>query len=430
MSTEQVTLFTHLRFMLELWVCITAFILPLQKKKHLRLTCALGFWGMCALSFVGLPFSAELILYFLGEALLVWLLCDITPQNAVYCTACGYAVQHFCYTLRNILYSLFHLPYGATQQPIGWQMLGIALILLCSAAAYFFMARRIAENGTYELGLRQSLTSTLIVILLVQVFSVAASRAYKTGMEQLYLMCNLYDAFCCLFFLWNQTSWFERSKMQRELTFQHLLREQQTEQYKLTRENIDIINRKCHDLKHQLTALQTVVPEDQRNAYRKEVETAIQIYDSSLDTGNEVLDTILTDKSLYCEAQHINMTCVADGRCLSFMDSMDIYAIFGNALDNAIRAVLTLEDAEKRVIAVSVWQKNGLVLFQFENYYEGLLTFEGSKPRTTKGAEDYHGFGIKSIQQTAKKYGGQMTLHTENNLFLLRVSIPVPTEKA
>ena len=32
------------------------------------------------------------------------------------------------------------------------------------------------------------------------------------------------------------------------------------------------------------------------------------------------------------------------------------------------------------------------------------------------------------IQQTAQKYGGQMTLHTDNHLFLLRVSIPVPKE--
>ena len=104
----------------------------------------------------------------------------------------------------------------------------------------------------------------------------------------------------------------------------------------------------------------------------------------------------------------------------------DLYAIFGNSLDNAIRAVLALDDAQKRVIAVSVWAKNSLMLFQFENYFEGNLIFDGDLPRTTKGSKDYHGYGIKSIRQIAQKFGGQMTLHTENNLFLLRVSIPLP----
>lgn len=219
-----------------------------------------------------------------------------------------------------------------------------------------------------------------------------------------------------------------RSQLERQLAFQQAMEEQRAEQFALARENIDIINRKCHDLKHQMAALQTVIPESQRKAYCEEVQNAIQIYDSSLNTGSNVLDTILTDKSLYCEAHQISMTCVADGHRLSFLNSMDIYAIFGNALDNAIRAAAALDDPQKRFISVSVWEKNGLVLFQFENYYEGTLEFDGALPKTTKDSPSAHGYGLKSIQQTAQKYGGQMTLHTDNHLFLLRVSIPVPKE--
>ena len=96
--------------------------------------------------------------------------------------------------------------------------------------------------------------------------------------------------------------------------------------------------------------------------------------------------------------------------------------------DNAIRAAAALDDPQKRFISVSVWEKNGLVLFQFENYYEGTLEFDGALPKTTKDSTSAHGYGLKSIQQTAQKYGGQMTLHTDNHLFLLRVSIPVPKE--
>ena len=74
-------------------------------------------------------------------------------------------------------------------------------------------------------------------------------------------------------------------------------------------------------------------------------------------------------------------------------------------MDNAIRAAAALDDPQKRFISVSVWEKNGLVLFQFENYYEGTLEFDGALPKTTKDSPSAHGYGLKSIQQTAQKYG-------------------------
>ena len=48
-----------------------------------------------------------------------------------------------------------------------------------------------------------------------------------------------------------------------------------------------------------------------------------------------------------------------------------------------------------------------------------------SLPVTTKKDKDFHGFGMKSIQYAAQKYNGQMSIHTENNIFVLRISIPV-----
>ena len=74
----------------------------------------------------------------------------------------------------------------------------------------------------------------------------------------------------------------------------------------------------------------------EREKNLKELEQSIRIYDSIVKTGNEILDTLLSEKSLICEARDITMHCVIDGKKLFFMDSIDIYALFGNAIDNAI----------------------------------------------------------------------------------------------
>jgi hypothetical protein len=65
------------------------------------------------------------------------------------------------------------------------------------------------------------------------------------------------------------------------------------------------------------------------------VDNGINMFETQNNTGNQVLDVILTGKSLQCVENKINFTFLADGKLLNFMNVMDICSIFGNALDNA-----------------------------------------------------------------------------------------------
>ena len=289
----------------------------------------------------------------------------------------------------------------------------------------FFFGRNLAGGGRYDVDVHQTLFSSIGTLAVVWLLSTAAQTlaADNPGIS---IVCHLYGIFCCVSMFWGQVNQRNRSRLERELVLQQQLARQQREQYELTRETIDIINRKCHDLKHQVAALRNISSEEQREAHLSEIERSIQIYDSTLETGSRVLDTVLTEKSLYCGAHQITMTCMADGRRLSFLDDVDVYTIFGNAIDNAIESVSGLTDPEKRAIAVSVWSKSGLLLIQFENYFEGTLRFENGLPLTTKADKSSHGFGIRSIGYTVKKYGGHMAVSAEDHLFLLSISIPLP----
>ncbi len=63
-----------------------------------------------------------------------------------------------------------------------------------------------------------------------------------------------------------------------------------------------------------------------------------------------------------------------------------------------------------------------------ENYFEGDIQFENNQPATTKANKEYHGYGIKSIKYTVKKYNGWVTIDTKDNWFKLNVVIPLPRE--
>lgn len=198
----------------------------------------------------------------------------------------------------------------------------------------------------------------------------------------------------------------------------------QYENYKISQESIALVDQKYHDLKHQIALLRSEVGAEEKLAYLDQMEQEIRVYETRNKTGNKVLDTILTTKSLQCQNQGISLTCVADGNELDFMHPMDISALFGNALDNAIESVKKLDDPEKRLIHVSVARQKNFVKIRVENYYEGEILFENGIPATTKKNKKYHGFGIKSIQRTVEKYGGSLTIDTKDCWFEVRILFP------
>lgn len=211
----------------------------------------------------------------------------------------------------------------------------------------------------------------------------------------------------------------------KELDSIQLLLQRQYEQYRLSKESIEVINRKYHDLKHQIGVIRMESSAEKRDEYLSQLESEMRGIGLMQKTGNDILDTILFNKQLNCARHRIELTAVAEGERLGFMNAMDICSIFGNALDNAIESVLKLDDAQKRLIRMAVYTQNNFLMIRIENYFENPLEREGDGFQTTKKDKAYHGYGIKSIQYTAEKYGGTVSVEARENWFYLRVLLPV-----
>ena len=415
--------YTQTYMTMELLINSCVFFALLSKRRGFWPRLILGAAGCLLLRFVLPRFGTfTLLLTVLSVVAFVYLCCAVSIQDAVYCVVCAYATQHLYFSAREVMMYLQGVPLQDTPPRLTLSYLLLYAVIL--AAVYFFCARKLADGKHYNIDTKHSVVSLVLVLTVVVVLSLASQRFNVAEGVKLYVLCRCYAMFCCAFLLNSEVSAVKRTRLAKELNIQQMLLAQQEEQYQLTKENVELINRKCHDLKKQMSVLRGALPPDQREKELAQIENSIQIYDSTFRTGNEVLDIVLTRKSLDCEAHNIVMTCVADGKHLNFMEAADLFAIFGNALDNAIEAVMDLPEAEKRVVAVSVWERSGLVLMQFENYCAHPPVMRDDLPVTTKKDKDYHGFGMKSIRYAVQKYGGQMTVHTENNMFVLRISLP------
>lgn len=204
--------------------------------------------------------------------------------------------------------------------------------------------------------------------------------------------------------------------------------------YRISKESMDLVNRKYHDLKHQIALLRlqgvqgaSDSPDDGGLQWLNRLEREIGRYESACRTGNDVLDTILTLTTERCRNLGITLTCVADGTVLDFIDPMDLSSLFGNAFDNAVEAVSQVPEGALRRIGCTVTARRGFVQIVVENGCVGSVDFRDGVPQSTKGDDAYHGFGYKSMREVARRYGGSIVASqdVDRGLFILRVLIPL-----
>lgn len=214
-------------------------------------------------------------------------------------------------------------------------------------------------------------------------------------------------------------------RSQQDLERMEMILHNQYEQYQQSQETLELINYKYHDLKHHIIALRAEEDAKKRGEYLDQMEADIKKYGVHQHTGNTVLDTLLTSKSLICVQNDIAMTIVADGALLDFMDVMDICSIFGNALDNAIECEKKIEEKEKRMIHLSVFSQRDFLIIRVENYCEGPLEFKKELPVSTKAHRQFHGYGLKSVRHTVHKYEGEVDITLKDSCFSLKILIPL-----
>lgn len=411
-------------------LCAALYTLPLRHRDHyplrlglsLALGAALGVgYGVSGLAALPLQWW-QLAVLFGYVACMAVLLCRQSVFGSLYCATWMMMTQQFFVQIYNTWFTWMLEHHGRPPLPWLWVM---PFAGVCSALVYVLVVRGMAVDGRFPVGPRQAI-SALMLFVVFEFLSITIAVDFRTvslqGNWAVILMCEFY----CLTILFLQNALFRKSAIQHDLDALDILWHRQKEQYQLARKNIALINRRCHDLKVQIYALRDMADGTERRRYLDEIDDSIGIYDAIVKTGSEVLDTILTEKSLLCRDKDIHIQCVADGSRMGFLDPSDTYAIFGSALDNAIEAVQQFADKDKRQIDVLVHVKQQFLVISITNPLARQPVFRNGLPVTTKTGGDYHGFGLRGMQRMVRKYGGNLTVSTENDCFVLKILIPLP----
>ena len=247
-------------YMLEMLTACAVFLLPLKKRSRPIAGFLAGAFICLGLSVclesssrTGMISALLLYLFQLSAVLLpVIFCCDMSFSDAVYGTLCAYAMQHFASSLYIFVcvWSDCANFQSAASPWISRSTLPFYIAVYAGTylAFYLLAARPLGRQGEYRADLFQSGGLSMLVIPIALILSLIAklSDLGKTGL----LLMQIYAMLCCAFVLWLQVAQRRMIALQREIAIQEQLWENQREQYRISRTQIDLINQKCHDLKH------------------------------------------------------------------------------------------------------------------------------------------------------------------------------------
>ncbi len=387
------------------------------------LVCCGGAFGLSFVPFLSnnVPgeFALYLLFFLLGLGSTLFVFKNKFPEASFF-SVLAYNTRHLAYLIWQALFIIVHHAYPELTTT-SWQS---PLLVLASIGvivpAVIWLSRQISKFPDVTLPPVRVVLFLFFSLLADNLINLAViNRAYPEDFEWLGSLINGIGMIWCIMIYVVMFSFAKEKRLQSEIAAIEQMRHQEAKQYEINKKTIDLINIKTHDLRHQIRELKRsgrVVTKEVLD----EIEEATRIYNTRMRTGNESLDVILQEKSLICKDNGISFNCIIDGQAMSFMRESDIYSLFGNIVDNAIEASISVSNLSERVITLKISKVAGGVFAYEENRYSGKVFFKDGLPVSQKN-QDYHGFGMKSIKQISDSYYGTMDIAAKNGLFSIGI---------
>ncbi len=338
---------------------------------------------------------------------------DISFSAVLSLSGAGYALQHLAYQITSAI-ALTGLLQGAGENRR--MILEGIFFPFVYAFGYFVFAR----SGRKEFQYKNVDYRFDMLTLMILAICLGLSRLTRSSTdEKVILSTSFYSITCCILALIIQFSLRRNMKLREENVAIRRMWEEDKKHYEISKENMELISIKAHDLKHKILSYSSSLPEEELAQMKKTIDE----YDNFFHTGNDAIDVILSEKGMRCEKEKIALTFLGDGKILSFMNAMDIYSLLGNAIDNSIEALKHVEEVEKRIISINLENKGDITNLTIRNYFDGELQLdEDGLPFTSKQYEKgYHGYGMKSMRLIARKYSGNLSIRISGNIFVVNI---------
>ncbi|SYX86888.1 ATP-binding protein [Paenibacillus alvei] len=211
--------------------------------------------------------------------------------------------------------------------------------------------------------------------------------------------------------------------MQEHTQLQHQM-DYQDANYEKVVHSFKSIKRIIHDTNQQFLYIEECIKRNELAAAMEHIKTTLNKVEGAyqrVNTGNLVIDALITNTLNIGQANGIRIDTKLNLWSQEIhIDRYDLCVVIGNMLDNAIEASKKLTIAEDRYILIKIHSTESSLLIHILNHMEN----EVAHLHSQKPTPEFHGIGLTNIARICDKYGGHMTIETENKVFNNMVLLP------
>ncbi len=175
-----------------------------------------------------------------------------------------------------------------------------------------------------------------------------------------------------------------------------------------------------HDLHNHIGVLRQFLTHEKYGEavrYLDELQAPVQNLTATVWTGDETADYLINSKAAAAEADGIRFQAQVEFPRRTNIRSVDLCAILGNLLDNAIEAARQVPDPSGRTVALTIRRIHQMLVIKVENSFAASPVQENGELKTTKTEGGLHGWGLKSAQTAAEKYDGMVQTGVSGEVF-------------
>lgn len=173
-----------------------------------------------------------------------------------------------------------------------------------------------------------------------------------------------------------------------------------------------------HDIKKYVSAMETLVNADKTADAEKcfaEIREKYERVSNSVDVGNSVIDSILSDALRRARDADIDLRLDVWVAPELDIPPADLYIIIGNTIDNAFEACRELPKG-KKTVELLLRQSNHLLYYEIRNPY---------LPDTPPKQDRFHGYGLRNVRACVEKDKGSMEISSTDGIFTVSVQLNV-----
>lgn len=187
------------------------------------------------------------------------------------------------------------------------------------------------------------------------------------------------------------------------------------------------IRKIAHDIKNHLYYLESTIGknENKGSVYLDKLKNRIERCENVVFTKCDILDVLIRGKCNEMDALKIQYDIDINFECGIFIEEIDIVAIFGNLIDNAIEACARIDSGDRK-ICIYCNRIEDFIALKVVNSSNNEYCFKNGKLTTIKYDKRNHGIGLMSVKETVEKYNGKYTYKIEEGYYTVNVVIPIP----